>query len=470
MRKILPLLTVSIMILLQYVCPFSCAFADESVTAFAAEQSAPNEETLNEAADALDENNEEAASELAHLKALAIAGNAAAMNKIGWHYYQQKQYAGAALWWYEAFALQDAESAMMIGFLFAMGEGVEKDPEEAQKWFLKASELGSVHAIYNLGVIYENEGNVQKAFETWLSAAEKGDLDAMYWLGNLYYAGNGTEQNTQLAFAWWNKAAEEDHADSMRMLANLYMNGDPKTQINLEEAIRWRKKLAYKGDADAMLALLWEYYDDDRRYISFEDLLSAVQSFSKAADPDEIINMLKESILFALDPGAEDNDQPQMPYNPKFASMGKELFKALISLNDPHIQFKAAEMLYESFFSDDPEDNAYFQQIYAMAAELWTKAAGAEEYAARSRKRLEALFCTEVELDIDYQQVVALYLPLAEQGDANAMHWMGHFFENGMGVEKSLEAAREWYKKAADAGNPDAASRLAGTFEAVEQP
>lgn len=470
MKKILPLLTVAIMILLQYTCPFSCALADEPVTASPAGQSAANEEMLYDAADAPDESKKEADSELARLKALAIKGDTAAMNKIGWHYYQQKQYAGAALWWYEASMLQDAESTMMIGLLFATGEGVEKDLEEAQKWFLKASELGSVHAIYNLGVIYENEGNVQKAFDTWLSAAEKGDLDAMYWLGNLYYAGNGTEQNTQLAFEWWNKAAEDDHEDSIRTLANLYTNGDEKTQANLEEAIRWRKKLANKGDADAMLALLWEYYDGDCGYISFEDLLSTVQSFSKAADPDEIINMLKESILFALDPGAGDNDQPQMPYNPKFASMGKELFKALISLNDPHIQFKAAEMLYDSFFSDDPEDNAYFQQIFAMAAELWTKAADAEEYAAQSMKRLEALFCTDAELDIDYQPVVALYLPLAEQGDANAMYWMGHFFENGMGVEKSLEAAREWYKKAADAGNPDAASRLAGTFEAVEQP
>jgi hypothetical protein len=48
----------------------------------------------------------------------------------------------------------DDYTKMPIGDFYANGVGVEKDPSEAAKWFLKAAEQGDVIAERNLGICY----------------------------------------------------------------------------------------------------------------------------------------------------------------------------------------------------------------------------------------------------------------------------------------------------------------------------
>ena len=44
----------------------------------------------------------------------------------------------------------------------------------------------------------------------------------------------------------------------------------------------------------------------------------------------------------------------------------------------------------------------------------------------------------------------------AEQGDADAQYNLGNAYLNGNGVEKDLEEAAKWFKKAADRGHKEA--------------
>jgi TPR repeat protein len=45
-------------------------------------------------------------------------------------------------------------------------------------------------------------------------------------------------------------------------------------------------------------------------------------------------------------------------------------------------------------------------------------------------------------------------------GHALAMNNIGELYEKGMGVEKDLDAAIEWYRKAAEQGEENAQSAL----------
>ena len=58
-----------------------------------------------------------------------------------------------------------------------------------------------------------------------------------------------------------------------------------------------------------------------------------------------------------------------------------------------------------------------------------------------------------VDQDIDRAQ------PLIEEGlaadDYTAMYLMGRKFEDGLGVEKNLGRAKDWYEKAIEAGDED---------------
>lgn len=60
----------------------------------------------------------------------------------------------------------------------------------------------------------------------------------------------------------------------------------------------------------------------------------------------------------------------------------------------------------------------------------------------------------------DYEKAATNFRIAAEAGDAYSQYSLGFCYENGQGVEQSLEDAAKWYRKAADQGFKDAMERL----------
>ena len=58
-------------------------------------------------------------------------------------------------------------------------------------------------------------------------------------------------------------------------------------------------------------------------------------------------------------------------------------------------------------------------------------------------------------------KAVELYEKSAQLGDSNAMCYLGNCYEEGDGVTKDLNKAREWYTKAAAQGSEKAKTELA---------
>jgi len=58
-----------------------------------------------------------------------------------------------------------------------------------------------------------------------------------------------------------------------------------------------------------------------------------------------------------------------------------------------------------------------------------------------------------------------LWKPLAEQGDRNAMLYLGFAYRTGQGVQRNDEQAFHWYRKAARAGLPEAQIELSLMYE-----
>ena len=56
----------------------------------------------------------------------------------------------------------------------------------------------------------------------------------------------------------------------------------------------------------------------------------------------------------------------------------------------------------------------------------------------------------------DYNTALSLWLPLAEQGDADAQFRLGVLYDEGTGVAQSDAEALGWYRKAADQGLAEA--------------
>ena len=80
-------------------------------------------------------------------------------------------------------------------------------------------------AIYHLGGKYFQGGfglqkDVRKAVELWTEAAELGSIDALYNLGVAYYYGKGVEQDMAKADEYYKKAAMQGHVDSRHNLGH----------------------------------------------------------------------------------------------------------------------------------------------------------------------------------------------------------------------------------------------------------
>ena len=82
------------------------------------------------------------------------------------------------------------EAQVNLGIMCAKGQGVDKDPGEAFKWYRMAAEKGHAKASYNIGVMYENGEAIEQSYEEaarWYGrAADHGNLPAFSALGMLY--------------------------------------------------------------------------------------------------------------------------------------------------------------------------------------------------------------------------------------------------------------------------------------------
>ena len=64
-----------------------------------------------------------------------------------------------------------------------------------------------------------------------------------------------------------------------------------------------------------------------------------------------------------------------------------------------------------------------------------------------------------------YKKALILWKPLANSGDSLAQNYLGIQYYLGLGVERNLEFASKWFKKAALVGFPDAQYNLGVMYE-----
>jgi TPR repeat protein len=60
---------------------------------------------------------------------------------------------------------------------------------------------------------------------------------------------------------------------------------------------------------------------------------------------------------------------------------------------------------------------------------------------------------------------IALWQPLAEQGDKDAMLYIAYAYRTGQGVARNDDLAFDWYRRAAEAGVPEAQIELSLMYE-----
>ncbi|KAI8884695.1 HCP-like protein [Backusella circina FSU 941] len=138
-------------------------------------------------------------------------GDGLFLSKIADIYYNVNHYAKAMAWFRLGAASNNAYSQLILGLMYAEGEGVTVDYKIAMRWYLKAHINGEVTATNSIGYFYDRGYGVRKDHKTalkwFLVAANNGDMYAQYNLGEYYEEGKGVEVDMYHALSWYQKSA-----------------------------------------------------------------------------------------------------------------------------------------------------------------------------------------------------------------------------------------------------------------------
>ena len=154
------------------------------------------------------------------------------------------------------------EARYLVGRMYALGQGVDKNLSEAERWiggvvtyYRAAAAQGDVDAQYQLGRIYLDTLGVDRseAYEWTAKAALSGHSGAQYNLSQLYHSRKGENLPAE-ALYWLRAAAESGNADAQHDLGFRLARGQGMEK-NPEQARMWLERAASAGHDGARIAL-----------------------------------------------------------------------------------------------------------------------------------------------------------------------------------------------------------------------
>lgn len=245
--------------------------------------------------------------------------------KQGKDHLEKENYAEALACFQKAAEKGDAEAEYNIGALYDTGLGVEEDDEIAADWYKKSAEKGYGPAQDKLATVYFSGSGVAEDFRKaakWAQLALEQDdyWQSMMIMGVLYYMGEGVPKDYRKAVDCLERAIDieplskvvaddflmmlylegdgvqndervidilcdysdfSDRADAMFVVANLYFGGGDVVEKDTDKAMKWLRKSADAGNAEAQNYLGMFYYKGE--FVS-KNIEEAKYWWQKAAD------------------------------------------------------------------------------------------------------------------------------------------------------------------------------------------
>ncbi|EJK43788.1 hypothetical protein THAOC_37735, partial [Thalassiosira oceanica] len=111
--------------------------------------------------------------------------------------------------WTEAAELGSLDALFSLGVAHARGEGVGQDMAKAAEFYTKAATQGHVESRNNLGSLEGKEGNYDRAVRHYLISAKMGHKDSVENIKRLFMAGIATNEQYAAALKGYQNAVEE---------------------------------------------------------------------------------------------------------------------------------------------------------------------------------------------------------------------------------------------------------------------
>ena len=317
---------------------------------------------------------------------------------------------------------------------------IQKNLELAKKFGKKAitgglkkqaNEDNNALAQYALGLLYDRglgvEKNRQQAIKWYQKSAEQGESNGQYSLGLGYKLGEGIEQNYKLATLWYHKAAMQNNAYGQTSMGSMYMLGRG-VEKDYKQAIEWYRKAAEQGGLLGQVAM-GNVYESGKGVE--KDYKQAVKWYRKAAEQDYSTAQSHLGYMYREGKGVEKDYKQAVKW-----------YREAAEQNDPNAQNNLGFM-YEK--GDGVEKD------YKQAINWYQKAA--EQGLSDGQVSLGTMHYNGVGVKRNRRKAVKLYRKAAEQGNAYGQRNLGLMYElHQGGLQLDYPKALSWYKKAKENG------------------
>ena len=330
--------------------------------------------------------------------------------------------------WFEAAAEQGfAPAQYQLGMIYLQAlYGVERSYKKAFEFLLVAAKQGYAPAQYQLGNMYLYGDHVDKdpdeAKKWYKKSADQNFPLAQHDLGFMYYTGEFVEKNKDEAFDLFKKAALQGIDLSQYFMGLRFLN-EAEGDQDLREAFEWLKKSANQGFPLAYFRLGGMYFsewviDDEGSVV--EDSLIQAYIYLSLAENSEMIQEDKESLSLVYD----SIDEIWETIRPE------DLAKAQYTLGKKYLEGDGVLVNLELAFN-------YFEE------------SALRDYAPGQRA-LGVMYLEGHGIEKNYEEAFYWLQEAANQADAMAQNYLGYMYLNGYGVEQDNTKAFEWFEKSAN--------------------
>lgn len=327
-----------------------------------------------------------------------------------------------------------ARSLHYLASMMIDGKGMARDPDRAKRLFQSALEGGVSGSAYRLGKLSFEAGDKPRAEEYFKLGASRNSAPAALALALAYEKGEiappspkAATDMTALAQQIIFEKLARGVCGAAYEIGTLYLaQPDAPSQ---EAAHSWLKAAAATGDTKAMLRLAEYHLAHD---LGEDGLRIAAQYWQRAADAGSHKGQGRIGAAYLRGEGVPQ-DTAKAYYWLERAARHEDA--------SPSVLLKLAKMYVTG--EGAPRDAGKALELYRRAALRRQPAVLQPEgmwYLGEKRR----------------QEGLKTLRAAAKKGNADAMFEIGNAYSAGDGVPFSLEEARQWWKKSAEAGNPHA--------------
>lgn len=319
--------------------------------------------------------------------------------------------------------------------LFYGLKGKKMDKEKACKLYEKAATDGDDHAMHQLGIAAQENGNLQLAIQQWKKAAALNNEEAM--MAIYHYSQLPTER-----YEYARRAAEQGNVEAMFFSAEYLMGNNKK-----REAFQWYERAFNHGEVKAAVPLGDFYFNGwnvPQDYAKARSYYAEAKSEGSNVGKERMADLSYYGIL-------QDKDQPS----------------ALKVYNQLRLQKDASDAaLYKLacyFYKKGDYLNAFavFQDFKDSDFYLKESILGELEF----ERMANSLF------DTNPSQSLNLYLMAVKKGSDKAVVYdrIGQLYYKGRGTTKNMTDAVMWLEKASLAGSGEGSCFLGAAYQELQQ-